>query len=790
MQPTQWKWIVPQQERALPEPPRPPFGAPPEPAGENIARLRPAQYIRKSFVIHGPIKKATAYATAHGLYRLYVNGSQADDRVLAPEVTPFDKLLTYQTYDVTPLLRQGENAIGAIVTDGWHIGRIGLTGDACQYADMLALLLQLDIQYADGGSETIASDASFTSHTGALAYSDLFIGEQYDARLEPTGWNQPGFAAEGWRPVQEAAYPEELRPQAIPPTRMKERFAGRKILTPAGEMVYDMGQVLAGIPQLRVMGEAGARITLQHSEALDGEGNFFNNINGRNKEQTDVYILRGDPKGEEYRPIGTYHGFRYVKATCEGEATIQALDAYAIRTDLAETASFQCSDGRLNRLWDNVLWSLRGNTISLPTDCPQRERSGFTGDLAIFIRAACTLMDMREFVRSWLDSLRLEQTKAGEVPIIVPNFPGLERMQRGMSGTNCSSGWGDAVVLVPWAMYQFYGDRAILRENYAAMKGWLGFVERWAATGEPNDNQSLPLREGHARYLWNTGFHFGDWLVPSRGKGMGSPFASAEETKGPIGTAYFAQSSALLSQIAKELGEREDAAYYGALSENIRQAYRKEYLPDGHLRSDYQGVYVTAIAFDMLTKAQQADAAQRLVDMIRENDGCLDTGFLSVSHIMDALCKAGHRQEAYKLLFQTKCPSWLYEVEMGATTIWESWNAILPDGTVNAGSLNHYAFGCVVDWMMRAVVGLQSDAPGFASIRIRPGVESGLAYAKGHYQSIHGRIAIGWSIVPEGVRLEADIPEGVTALLEWGGEECPLAPGKQIMILTHQGDDR
>ena len=773
-----WKWIEPRQESAMREPRMErAFGGPQEPDGENLKRLRPAQFVRRAFTLRERPVRATAYATAHGLYRLFVNGQRPDWRVLAPEVTPFDKLLTYQVYDVTALLRPGENAVGAILTDGWHIGRIGLTGDSCQYADRLAFLFQLDVTYPDGGTERIVSDASFRGTTGPIDYSDIYIGERYDARKEMPGWSAPGFDDDLWTPVEEKDFPEALKRQTLAPTLKHERFKGKRMTTPRGELVFDFGQVIAGVERVRLKGRRGDAVKLEHSEILDRDGCFIRNIGGRNKQQTDEYVCAGT--GEEvYEPVGSYHGFRYLKVT--GEAEVLEAEAFAIRTANRETAAFSCSDERLNQLWQNITWSLRGNTISIPTDCPQRERSGFTGDMQVIVRTACWLMDMRSFAASWLETVRLEQSERGEVTVIAPNFPALEAMQLSRPGAaNTSCGWGDAITIVPWWLYQFYGDESFLRDNYEAMKKWVAFVTRWAETGESYPGPDAPVREGHQRYLWNTGFSFGDWLVPSRSQGMSNPFATAEETKGPIGTCYYAGSVELLGKTARVLGDLEEAARCDALLARIKAAYRAEYcLGDGLLRSNLQGIYVTALAFGMLPEAERPQAAARLAELIRANGDRLDTGFLSVGHLMDALCDNGQRETAYRLLYQTQCPSWLYEVEKGATTMWESWNAVLPDGTTTASSYNHYAFGCVADWMMRTLAGIRGEAPGFARLRVDPDFSCGLTGVSARYDSARGTISVRWNRKGNEIEARVVIPEGVEAVFGSGASERPLKPGE------------
>lgn len=752
------------------------MGAAPGPEDDPRPRLRPGQYVRKAFTLRGPVARAQIRLTAHGLCRLWINGKRPDERVLCPEVTAFDKQLTYALLDVAALLHPGPNALGVILTDGWHVGRIGLTGESCQYADRLALLLQLDVVYTDGGHETIDSDGTFRASTGALDYSDLYIGERYDARKAPLGWTLPDFDDSSWSPVRETTSGEALTPQTLPPVLKHERLEGRLLVTPKGEQVYDFGQVIAGVERVTLRGARGCEVLLEHSETLDADGNFMHNIVGRNKQQTDCYVCAG--QGEErYEPIGTFHGFRYLKVS--GAAQVIRAEAFAIRTDNRETADFTSSDERLNQLWRNIRWSLRGNTISIPTDCPQRERAGFTGDMQIFAPTALWLMDLRGFLSSWLATVRLEQTEAGEVPVIAPNFPAIERMQRGMGQTNCAAGWGDAILLVPWAMYGFYGDVAILRENYDAMRRWLHFVAQWARTGQPYPPPGTPSRRGAAQYLWDTGFSFGDWLVPSRSQGLESPFATAEATKGPIGTCYFAQSAHLLSRIAAILGEEADAARYAELAARIREAYTQTYYEaKGRLRGlQLQGLYVTALAFDMLPEAERPATVQTLAGLIAQNGDRLDTGFLSVSHLLDALYNHGQQALAFRLLFQTQCPGWLYEVSQGATTLWETWNAVLPDGTVQASSMNHFAFGCVGDWMMRRLAGLQPTAPGFASVRIQPDFSCGLSRVKAHYDSIHGRIAVSWSRQDDEASLAVDLPQGVSAVLCIQGRERPLPPG-------------
>lgn len=773
------KWVEPEQQDALEEPERPPFGGPPSTPGENLKRLRPAQYLRRNFHVKPGLVRARLYATSVGCYRASVNGQWISKQRLTPEVTTFPFLQWYQSYDLTALLQPGENALGAILTDGWHIGRVGLTGISCQYDHRLAFLAQLELHYDDGSCETIGTDTLWRSHTGALDYSDLFIGERYDARKAPTGFDRPDFNDTSWTPVYPVERPtHQLCGQYIDPLSVTQERPAQWQTTPEGDCIADFGQVIAGVVRLRVRGSAGAMVTLEHTETLDAAGNFFRNIQGANKEQTDVYIC-SDTGEECYEPIGTAHGFRYVRVRPDPGVEILELTALVYGTPMDETAEFHCSDARLNQLWQNVLWSQRGNMLSIPTDCPQRERSGFTGDMEIFIGSACWNMDLRNFADSWLRNVRLDQSERGEITIISPNFPCIEQMQRGMSGTNCSSGWGDAIAIVPWTLYLRYGDPTILAENYDAMCKWIDFVSSWARTGEPYAAPDAPSRPDHQQYLWNTGFHFGDWLAPQNGGG--NPFGAAEATKGPLGTAYYANTVAIAAQAAHVLGFRADALRYEELHRKICDAYTQEYyLGAGHLDSDYQGVYVTALAFGLLPKTEQDATAQTLCHMIEVNGWRLGTGFLSIAHLMDALCSSGHADVAYKLLYQTDCPSWLYEVEHGATTVWETWDGIQPDGSITPMSMNHYSYGCVIDWMMRHLAGIRPIAPGFAAVDIVPGLDSGLTELSARYDSVRGSIAVAWNRT----QITVTIPEGIAATLRLPGRESIALPaGKSVWTL-------
>lgn len=782
------KWIEPEQRPVARDPDLGLQEALMSDEPTDTAKLHPCPLLRRTFTVKQGVRQARMYATAHGVYRMEINGARVGDQELAPEFTSYGRYLQYQTYDVAPLLVPGENVIGAILGDGWYAGRIGLIGTSCQYGDKLGLLLQLEIEYENGDKDVIRSDESFVSSSGHLVYSDLFIGEKIDARRRPDGWSRIGFDASTWLPVQIAQYGyDNLVAQYGEPIRVVQELPAIDVLTtPAGETVIDFGQVVAGRIRMRVQGEAGTEIKLEHSETLDENGNFLNNIMGRHKDQTDIYIVCG---GEEelFEPNFSFHGFRYVRVTgYPGTVRAEFFTVQVLCSDMARSGSFECSDPRLNRLQDNIRWSQIGNMISIPTDCPQRERAGWTGDIQVFAPTACFNMDVDAFLSRWMRNLRVDQAENGEVPNIVPYHDSNRRADAGLGGKISSAGWGDAVTIVPWVLYQAYGNRKVLEDNYGAMKRWLSFVEKCAREElPPNIGQLNEERRERHRYLWNTGFHFGDWLLPSvaggKDGGPPNPIRSALATKELVATSFFAYSTELLSIIAAELGYRVDADHYKQLNARIKESYAAEYLQDdGRLPAHYQGIYVLALRFELVPESMRHKVFGQLVELIEQNGYRLDTGFVSVPFLLDVLYDNGRTDLAYRLLYQTESPSWLYEVEKGATTIWEAWDAVKPDGRVARMSFNHYAFGCVGDWMYRRIAGIRPLAPGYRRLEIRPGLESGLRYATAEYESVKGTIRSSWGLEENGYYLHVRIPANATAtvILPFSAESEVMESGR------------
>ncbi|MBP2655645.1 MAG: alpha-L-rhamnosidase [Firmicutes bacterium] len=779
------KWIEPQQKPTVKDGKRKFFemfeGN--REAENDYLRLQPCPLLRKEFKVSGDIKQARIYATAHGVYSLELNGKRVGNRELAPEVTAYQKYLQYQTYDVTEMIAAGDNALGVILADGWYAGRIGLSGDSCQYGDMLALLLQLEIDYADGKKEIIVSDGSFKSSTGPLVYSDIFIGERYDARQEKAGWSCAGYDDRGWTTANEVEYGYgNLVAQYGEPVRVMEIVKPVEIITtPKGETVIDFGQVLCGRVRMTANGAAGTEIVLEHSEVLDEYGNFMMNIMGRSKEQKDHYVLKG--AGDEvYEPRFTFHGFRYVKVTgYQGDITADKFSAAVLYSGLESVGSFECSDQRLNQLQHNIVWSQKGNMLGIPTDCPQRERAGFTGDIQVYAPTACFNMDVAAFLINWLRNLALEQREDGAVPVMVPYFPAIEDLQASM-GTHTSAGWGDACVIVPWALYQAYGDKRILEEMYPVMNRWLDYIIKDAAENIPENvaGEMTEERRRRHQYLWNTGFHFGDWLIPSLCDEKDGAMRGAFMTKELVSTCFYAYSTELAANIADLLGKAQDAKRYQEISGKVRQAFAEEYLgEDGTLTAHFQGIYVLALKMNLVPDHMRGKVLNQLVTLIEQNNNRLDTGFLSVPFLLDVLCDNGRRDVAYKLLYQTECPSWLYQVEKGATTMWERWAAIMPDGKVTGASFNHYAFGCVGDWLYRRIAGINAGQAGYKHIVIKPEPDEKLTYAKASYHSVYGEIISGWKVEDSVMTVKVTIPVNTTAEV-W-------LPGAELGEVTEQG---
>ncbi|GAA1061494.1 alpha-L-rhamnosidase [Agromyces bracchium] len=745
-------------------------------------RLHPLPYVRQRFDVDGEVVRARLYATAHGIYRAEINGSPVSDELFAPGNDSYDRRLSFQVYDVTGLVGRGENVLGLTLSDGWYAGRVGILGSSRHYGERLRATWQLRLAYADGRASTLLSDGTAVSSTdGPLRYADLAVGECFDARVDWDGWSRPGFDDSGWSEVRVVDVDQPLVPFAGEPVRpVLELPAVEIIRTPAAETVVDFGQVIAGMIRFRVRGPRGAIVRLEHSEVLDEHGNFLMNIVGPNKDQTDVYVLAGADDGETWTPTFTFHGFRYARLTGFPEG-IRPDDFTAVVTssDLPVIGEFSCSDERLNRLHQNVRWSQRGNFLSIPTDCPQRERYGWTGDIQVFAPTAATNMAVAPFLSRWLANVRADQLEDGRITNISPDPPSLRFIAEGPPPSYddpvmllvSSAGWGDAIAIVPHVLYEHFDDVRVLEENYPAMVAWAEYQIRSAERGLPPRLVGVELddaRRARQRYLWNNEPNFGDWLAPSTLVGPDGDQINAPRRTGEIvGSLSHGHLLDRLSQIASVLGRSADAERFAARASAVRAAFADEYIDSqGRIPGDLQGPYVLALAFDFVPDDLVPLVADQLVELIKRADDHLDTGFLSVPHLLDVLWDTGQRDLARRILFQETAPSWLYEVTQGATTIWEGWEAIRTDGTVTELSFNHYAFGCVDDWIFRRLAGLQLIEPGYRRSRIEPDFECGLTRVSAHVDTPSGRLASSWQRLENGrVELRVDVPPNTTTTI-------------------------
>ncbi len=716
---------------------------------ENEMGLRPAPYLRRAFAVDQAVVRATLYATAKGLYRLRLNGQAVGEDTLTPDWTDYHTRIIYNTYDVTGLVRRGDNALGAILGDGWYCGYVGFQGQRGHYGPQPHLLVQLNLELADGSHVVIATDEHWQGAAGPILYSDMLMGEAYDARREMSGWDQPGFDDAGWRPVAVAPNQDQLVAQSAETVRVVERLPVRAVTEPARNLrVYDLGQNFAGWVRLRVRGKRGSRVQLHYGEVLNPDGTVYTG-NLRKARATDTYILKGE--GEEvWEPHFTYHGFRYVQLDGypnDLDARVEA--GCAVYSALPQAGQFECSDPLVNQLWRNVLWGQKSNFVSVPTDCPQRdERLGWLGDVFAFGPTACYNMDAAAFFDRWLVNVEDAQSEAGAFPDVAPRL---------VAASDGASGWGDAGVYVPWFLYQFYGDTRVVERHYPAMTRWMDYIQ----AANPGFLRTQRLNRS-----------YGDWVS-----------YQSDTPRDVLATALWAFDARLMAAMARVLGRDEDAARYDSLFNAVQRAFLEAYVtPDGQVHGDTQTCYVLALYADLIPEELRPAAARHLVADIERRGGHLSTGFLGTPFLLPVLAEAGYAEVAYRLLLNDTVPSWGHMIRQGATTIWERWDGIREDGTLfdpsrptfmhpdlgpvaGMNSFNHYALGAVGEWLYRYSAGIRVDAsaPPDRRVTIRPYVGGGLTYARASYASIYGPIASDWRLDDGGLRLTVAIPANVTA---------------------------
>jgi alpha-L-rhamnosidase len=739
------------------------------PGDAGAVRQAPAPLLRREVHLDEAPASARLYVTALGLHDVRINGVRVADELLAPGWTPYRHRLLADRYDVSALLRPGENVIAAAIGDGWYRGRLGFkqVGDRCTYGSEIALIAQLELVTAAGASLVVATDASWRASAGEIRSADLYDGAVVDLRDRQDGWDRPGFDASGWAParVLDVELPLiELR--TAPPVRVVAELPARPTARGPGVTGLDGGQNVAGWVRLRVRGRAGSIVTVRHAEVLEPDGALHVKAL-RSARATDTYVLADDTE-TVLEPPFTFHGFQYA----EVETDAQVLDAVivAISSDTPRRGTFSCSDARLNRLHENVVWSQRDNFVSVPTDCPQRdERLGWTGDAQAFAATGSTLFHAETFWRSWLRDLALEQDAVLGVPSVVPDvvLDGPLRMGR--------AGWADAATIVPWAVYESYGDRSVLEDQWPSMRAWVDSLD--ARCGD--DGLLVPSPQ------------FGDWLDPD------APAARPWEAKVDaelLANAFFAHSSRLTAAVARLLGDEPAASRYDALARRVATRTWARWAE--HAVTTQTGC-AAVLQLGIAPEHERARVGEALAALVREAEGRVATGFLGTPLVLPALTATGHVDEAYRMLLRREPPSWLYQVDRGATTVWERWDAILPDGSIHPGtmthlegegegqdahmlSFNHYAYGSVIDWVYRHVAGLAPtlEAPGYRRVVIAPRPHAAISWARASVETALGPVSVGWRMDDAGALvIDVDLPAGAEGRLD-----LPVGPASAVHV--------
>jgi alpha-L-rhamnosidase len=716
-----------------------------------MIKLDPCPFLRRRFALRAPVRRATLYATARGVLELRLNGSRVGDAVLAPGWTDYRERIEYAAHDVTELLREGENALGAILGDGWYAGFVGFDArrPGNHYGTDPQLLCELHVEHADGGHTVIGSDGGWRAATGPLVYSDMLMGERVDARGDLGAWDSAGYDDSGWGPVE--TIPRDgvrLVPERAQPIRVTEELPAVSVTERApGVHVVDLGQNLVGWVRLAVEGERGTRVQLRHAEMLQPDGSPYMD-NMRAARPLDTFVLAGGGR-EVFEPRFTFHGFRYVEVTGLETLAPEQVTGCVVHSDTPPAGEFECSDELVNRLWRNVRWGQRGNFLSIPTDCPQRdERLGWLADAQVFLPTATLNMDVAAFVTKWGDDLLDAQLPGGAYPDVAPRLL-LER--------EGAPAWADAGVIVPWLMWQRYGDLRFVERHWDAMERYMAHLQRHNPDG-----------------LWTErrGNDYGDWLS-----------VGAHTPREVVATAYWAQDARMMGEMARALGRPHRR--YDRLLAAIRSAFNAAFVGDDALiEGDTQTAYLLALHMDLLDEGLRPRAVERLVADIEAHDWHLTTGFLGVGILCPVLTRFGRADVAHRLLRQDTFPSWGYSIRQGATTIWERWDGWTEDGgfqTPMMNSFNHYSLGSVAQWLYESVAGIRAAAPGYERLEIAP-QPGELEWARASYRCPRGRIAVGWRREGERLRLEVELPPNVTATVVMpGAPAIEIGSGHRVL---------
>ncbi|KAF1299405.1 alpha-L-rhamnosidase [Enterococcus sp. JM4C] len=712
-------------------------------------------YIRGAFEVKKQVKEAYTFTSALGVYKAYINGEKIGTDELAPGWTSYQNRLMYQTNEVTNLVVQGTNIIGASLGAGWFKGKMGFLDERNNYGDYSAFIGQILVRYWDDTEEWFYTNHSYVGIDSPIVFSEIYDGEIFDSNQEVQNWNTKDANLDHWHPVRTIPWSYTTL-VSQPGSRVKviERIQPKAILiTPNQERVIDFGQNLTGWMEFSYQGEKDEELEFQFFETLDKEGNVYID-NLRSAKQTIRYIC-SDERPFRYHPSFTFQGFRYVHVKkYTAELTCDNFEACVVHSEMELTGYIHTANQDVNQLYHNMLWSMKGNFLDVPTDCPQRnERCGWTGDVQIFCQTALYLMNSYPFLAKWLKDVAADQTAEGGIPHVVPDIvSGKEKDDWLLSqGTHSAAGWADVAVTAPWDMYLTYGDTTILEEQFSSMKAWIDFMH------EHSENN-----------IWNYKLQFGDWLALDAQEG--SYFGATPNDL--TCTAFYANSTHLFSKIAAILDRDELAKYYQNLHKNIVMTFREKFISAfGDLLVQTQTAHILVLKFKLAPVEFEKKIAENLVNLLEKNDGKLTTGFLGTPYICQVLSDFGHEKEAYDLLLRTEFPSWLYQVQQGATTIWEHWDGIKPDGTMwspDMNSFNHYAYGSIGEWLFATVIGIRADekSPGFKHTVISPKIDARLGEAKGCYHSPYGDIEVHWKIQEETCLLSIKIPHNTSANLQ------------------------
>ena len=709
-------------------------------------------YFINDFNVNNKIVSANLYITSRGVYEAYVNGQRVGDSFLTPGWTSYNNRIQYQAYDVLNMIFKGNNRLGVILGNGWFKSFRPNNGERkTDYGEFTSFISELVITYADGKKESIINDNDWNYHFGAIQSSSIYNGETVDLTIHPDQWAQKSYTSKHLKKAQIAEkYSGSLDHTRNEMIKKREVLSAKELITtPSGDKVIDFGQNLVGWVQFKSDLPKGSEVHLYHAEVLDKAGEFYT-TNLRKAKQKNTYILNGN-KEQIYHPTFTFQGFRYLKVVGVDKINLDDFQAVALYSDMEFTGHLTTSNDLINQLQQNIQWGQRGNFLDVPTDCPQRdERLGWTGDAQAFFNTAGFNMDVKNFFDKWLVDLTFDQRIDGAVPGVVPhnNYLDINTSEK-ITGSFGRTGWADAATIIPWNSYLIYGDKATLERQYQSMKDWIGFMTQ-------NSVNDLFIKKDH----------WGDWLFFSRDDDNGGN--SAVTSKKIIAQAFYCYSTQLLLKSAKVLGHEEDIKTYTELYQKIYNAFNNEFVTkNGMLISDTQTAYVLALQFNLLSKEHAKVAVERLVDNINDY-GHLTTGFLGTPFLCHVLSANGKEEEAIKLLLRTQYPSWLYPVTKGATTIWERWNGIKPDGSFqypSMNSLNHYAYGAIGEWMYANLMGLKinEETPGYKRFTIEPLFDKNFDHVDGSFDSQYGRIGVEWTRKNGKLQLFMEIPSNTSS---------------------------